>query len=354
MNIPKLDTLLLGNSPEKWLLAFGSALAIYFVLILLRNLVSRRLQTFAERTQSKLDDMVVGVVQQTGSWFFLLTAVFGGSHAVAIGQWDHWIARLMTIGFFMQSGVWASALLSGSLLHWSQNGAQGTAPNTATIALRFLGRVLIWTLILLLILDNLGVKIVSLVAGMGIGGIAIALAVQNVLGDILSSVSIVLDKPFEIGDFIIVDDCMGSVEYVGLKTTRIRSLSGEQLILSNSDLLGSRIRNYKRMKERRVVLPVNVTYQTSREKLEMIPALFKELVEGQAKTRFERAHLKTLADFAVQFECVFWVLDPDMGLSMDIQQTIQLGLFDAFASRGIEFAYPTQTIQLHGASKISV
>jgi small-conductance mechanosensitive channel len=198
--------------------------------------------------------------------------------------------------------------------------------------------------VLLLDLYNLGVNITALVAGLGVGGIAVALAVQTILGDLFASLSIVLDKPFVVGDFLVVDDMLGAVEYVGLKTTRIRSLSGEQLVFSNSDLLSSRIRNYGRMFERRVSFDVGVTYQTPRDKLIKIPVIIRDAVEGQDKTRFDRSHFKAYGDFALVFESVYYVLGPDYNEYMDIQQAINLHLHECFEQEGIEFAYPTQTV----------
>ena len=170
--------------------------------------------------------------------------------------------------------------------------------------LGFVGRIVLWSVVLLMILDNLGVNITALVASLGIGGIAVALAVQNILGDIFASLSIALDRPFAIGDFIVVGDVLGTVEYIGLKTTRIRSLSGEQIVFSNADLLKSRIRNYKRMTERRVVFGFGVVYQTPHDKLERIPAMVREVIEAQPKTRFDRAHFKEYGDSALAFEAV--------------------------------------------------
>ncbi|MEJ2639124.1 MAG: mechanosensitive ion channel, partial [Desulfosarcinaceae bacterium] len=166
----------------------------------------------------------------------------------------------------------------------------------------------------------------------------------NILGDLFASFSIVLDKPFIIGDFIIVGDYMGTVEYIGLKTTRLRSLSGEQLIFSNTDLLGSRIRNYKRMYERRVVFSVAVVYQTPEEKLAAIPGMIREVVEAQTQVRFDRAHFKDFGAYALNFEVVYWIQSPDYNLYMDIQQTVNLSIFRRFNEAGIAFAYPSQTI----------
>ncbi len=199
-------------------------------------------------------------------------------------------------------------------------------------------------MILLLVLDNLGVNITALVAGLGVGGIAVALAMQTILGDLFASLSIVLDKPFVVGDFLIIGDLLGSVEYVGLKTTRLRSLSGEQLVFSNSDLLGSRIRNYGRMYERRVQFNIGVTYQTPRDRLVKIPQIIREAVEQQSDTRFDRSHFKEYGDFSLVFESVYYVMGPDYNKYMDIQQAINLHIHERFEQQGIEFAYPTQTL----------
>jgi small-conductance mechanosensitive channel len=217
---------------------------------------------------------------------------------------------------------------------------------TALGAVGILAQGIIWAIFLLLILQNLGIQITALVTGLGIGGIAVALAVQNVLGDLLASLSIVLDKPFVIGDFVVVGEFSGTVEHVGLKTTRVRSLSGEQLVFSNSDLLGSRIRNFKRMQERRVAFTVGVTYGTGADKLERIPGMIREVVEGRELVRFDRCHFKSYGDFSLNFETVYYVLLPDYTSYMDVQQAINLEIYRRFQDAGIEFAFPTQTIFL--------
>jgi len=213
---------------------------------------------------------------------------------------------------------------------------------------------MVWFVVILIALDNLGVNIKTLIAGLGIGGIAVALALQNILGDLFASLSIILDKPFVIGDFIIINEYLGTVEHIGLKTTRIRSLSGEQLIFSNSDLLKSRIRNFKRMYERRVVFTIGVLYQTPYEKLCRIPKMIREIVEGNDQVRFDRAHFKEYGDFSLKFEIVYWIQNPDYNLYMDIQQTINLEIYKKFEASRIKFAYPTQTLFLNQSDGISV
>jgi small-conductance mechanosensitive channel len=213
-------------------------------------------------------------------------------------------------------------------------------------ALSFLGRIALWATVLLLVLDNLGVDVTALVAGLGIGGLAIALAVQNVLSDLFASLSIVLDKPFIPGDFVVVGDMAGTVEHIGIKTTRIGSISGEQLIFSNTDLLGSRIRNFGRMKERRVVFSLGVTYQTPADKLARVPGLIQAAIESQERARFDRSHFASYGDSALNFETVYYVESSDYATHMDILQAVNLSIYRSFATEGIEFAYPTQTLFL--------
>jgi small-conductance mechanosensitive channel len=207
-------------------------------------------------------------------------------------------------------------------------------------------RVGLWALVLLVALDNLGVNITALVAGLGVGGVAVALATQNILGDLFASVSILLDKPFVPGDFVVVGDFMGTVEQIGIKTTRVRSLGGEQIVFANNDLLQSRLRNYKRMGERRALFRVGVTYQTPVDKVVAIPEMLRTIVQNQTGTRFDRAHFASYGDFALTFEVVYYVLSPDYNRFMDVQQAINLDVFRTFHGQAIEFAYPTQTLLL--------
>ena len=208
----------------------------------------------------------------------------------------------------------------------------------------WLARLMIWAATLLFVFDNLGINITAFVASLGIGGVAIALAAQSVLGDAFSSFAIFMDKPFQVGDFIIVGDLLGTVENVGFKTTRIRSLGGEQLIFSNSDLTSSRIKNYKRMRERRIVFSVGVVYQTPVEKVKAISPMIKRVIDEHQNARFDRAHFKSFGDFALIYEVVFYVLRPDYNTYMDVQQSINFRLMEEFQKAELEFAYPTQQL----------
>ncbi|MDR2581574.1 MAG: mechanosensitive ion channel family protein [Fibromonadaceae bacterium] len=218
--------------------------------------------------------------------------------------------------------------------------------NAAVTIIASLGKFLIFIVILLLALDNLGVKVVSLLAGLGIGGIAVALAVQRMLGDLLASVSIMLDKPFEVGDFINIDTVFGTVESIGVKTTRIRSITGEQIIFSNGKLLDSQIKNFKRMSERRTTFGISVSNQTAKEHLQAIVGIVKGIIEGQSDVRFDRGHLKGFSASSVDYEFVFWATKPELIALMDAQQKINLEIIEAFAERNISLAYPAQKIVL--------
>lgn len=267
--------------------------------------------------------LLLGVDLQSSRLSVFIVLLFG------VAQVAHWLTRL--------AETWITRSLRGP---------SGETPHSATGLLTFGARVSIWSLGALVLLGNAGVDITALVAGLGIGGIAVAFALQNILGDLFASLSIVLDRPFAVGDFITVDDVQGTVEQIGVKTTRIRSLSGEQILVSNSDLLKSRIRNFKRMHERRSLFRVGVTYETPHEKLKEIPKWIQQIVESQPRTRFDRAHLLAFGDSALTFEIVYFVLTPEFLVFAETQQAIHLALLNKFEAEGISFAYPTRTVYM--------
>jgi small-conductance mechanosensitive channel len=341
-----LDANLLGNALHRWLLALLIVIVIIVALTLIRKIATRKIGTIATRSKTHWDDIIAEVLGRTKWLFLLAVAFFVGTLFLQLPDRIRGIIQSVTIiALLVQGGIWAATVMTSLLDHYRQRQLEKEpASVTALNAVGFLGKLALWSVITLLALDNLGVDITALVAGLGIGGIALALAAQNILGDLFAALSIVLDKPFVVGDFVIVDEYLGSVEHIGLKTTRLRSLSGEQLVFSNADLLGSRIRNYGRMFERRVVFTLGVTYQTPREKLKKIPDIIREAVEGQDKTRFDRSHFLAYGDFALNFESVYYVLAADYNIYMDIQQAINLRIHERFEEEEIRFAYPTHTV----------
>jgi len=342
--VPKLTDSFYGNEIRIWLISLAVALSVLIVLRVVEQVLIVRVMKLAEKTSTVADDLVVGALRKTKNAYLLIASIFAGSLCLTLPPEVGSVLRtVMIVATLIQTGIWLSSALQIWLAKYRKEQDDGASLMTMN-TLSFLGRVVLWATILLLTLDNLGVDVTALVAGLGIGGVAIALAVQNILGDLFASLSIVLDKPFVLGDFIIVGDLMGSVEHIGIKTTRIRSISGEQLIFSNGDLLSSRIRNFGRMERRRVVFKVGVTYQTTADALERIPSIIRETVEAQEKTTFDRSHFGSYGDFSLDFETVYYVESADYNLYMDIQQAINLTLYRRFADEGIEFAYPTQTL----------
>ncbi len=339
-----LERTYLGASLFHWLIALGAAGALFLVLLVTIRTIARRLDRIAQRTTTDLDDLAVDVLRHTHWITLLVVALSVGLEAVPIASHLGRIrSSAITLAAFLQLGLWLQVVIRYATERVARR--RGGRPGAAFVGtFRFLLRLLLWSVLALFALDNIGVNITSLIAGLGIGGIAIALALQNILGDLFASLSIALDTPFEVGDFIVVDDYLGSVEYIGLKTTRLRSLSGEQIVFSNTDLLKSRIRNYQRMNERRVVFTFGVTYETPAAAVERIPGIVRGIIGQQAKTRFDRAHFKEFGQSALVFEVVYYTLSPDYNVYMDIQQAINLGILRAFTEQGISLAYPTRTV----------
>ena len=354
MNLP--DVSFLGNDLEHWSLGLAATAVTILALRLILALLISRLGALARRTSTDVDDALVDALRGT-KWLILVAAglVAGSRFLETSDRVDGWIGRGFVLVLILQTGLWISGTAVGWLHRYRDRKIEDDKGAATSVgAMVFLSRLVVWSVTLLVALDNVGVNVTGLITGLGIGGIAVALALQNVLGDLFASLSIVWDKPFVIGDFVIVDDMLGTVENVGLKTTRIRSLGGEQLVFANNDLLGSRIRNYGRMKERRVVFKLGVTYGTALEHLKAIPGLIKEAIEDQEKTRFDRSHFASYGDFSLIFESVYYVLEPDYNLYMDIQQAINLALREKFTDEGIEFAFPTQTLHVHGVDAYEV
>ena len=344
--MPLLKTVFYHNTVQTWIIAVGVTVVVFAALRLLKTLLCRRLVALSRKTSTEIDDLVADLIRRVKLYFLLPLALYAGSQFLSLpGTLKAFLQKMVIVTFLLQAVVWGSAVLDFLIQRYrKQKGEEDKAGLTTFSALGFVGRLVLWSVALLLILDNLGVNVTTLIAGLGVGGIAVALALQSVLGDLFASMSIVLDKPFVLDDFIVVDDLRGTVKHIGLKTTRIASLGGEEIIFANSDLLKSRVRNFKKMTERRIVFTIGVTYQTPADKLEAIPGMIREIVEAQERTRFDRSHFQTYGDFALIFETVYFMTVPDYVAYMDTQQAINLALFRKFEAEGIKFAYPTQTI----------
>jgi small-conductance mechanosensitive channel len=344
----QLDRVIWGNPLSTWLIAAAIALGVLLVLVVIRRIITSRIRSLSERTTNEYDDVLADVLDATKGFALLAGAMLAGSTWLELGdRATGWLGRIAVLLLIVQAGFWGAAA-AHSVLHRYRRQKLDNDPSAASMVnvFSFVVYLAVWSGVVLMALDNLGFDITALIASLGIGGVAIALALQNVLGDLFASLAIVLDKPFVLGNFIAVGDLVGTVENIGLKTTRVRSISGEQLVFSNADLLSSRLRNFGRMLERRLVFTLGVTYQTPRDMLERIPTIIKAAIEDQPDTRFDRSHLSGYGDFSINFETVWYTLSSDYTQYMDRQQAIYLAIHKAFEAEGIEFAYPTQTVFL--------
>ena len=345
------ENIILENSLKSWLIGFGTAAGVFFLLLLIRRMIKMRLAALVKRSATRVDDFLLPVLKET-RWFSMLAlGVWLGAMFIQLP--DHielWFSRVIQIMLSLQLGFWGTGVISFYIArNMELKIEEGQGEDATTLdALGLIGKIALWVILALIILDNLDVEIDSLVTSLGIGGIAVALAVQNILGDLFASLSITLDKPFSIGDFIVVDDFEGDVEDIGLKSTRVRSLSGEEVVFSNTDLLNSRIRNYKKLSERRIAFNIGVIYGTPGDKLAEIPGMIEEIIKPIPNARFDRAHLKDLGDYSLNYVIVYHVLVPDYASYLDIQQKINLAIYKRFEEKGIEFAYPTQTLVIEG------
>jgi small-conductance mechanosensitive channel len=335
-----------NNTILDYLIFLGSLAASFIVLLVFKRIILRRLVKWAEKTPTSLDDMLLKAFKRYLLPLLYVGALYLNTKWLKLSDGAEDVINVIALAAVMILGA---VIISSLLIYLLNKYFEKRQREVNKAAMRWIGaliKAIVWVGALLLFLDNRGVKITTLVAGLGIGGIAVAFAAQAVLEDIFSFVTIFFDRPFEIDDFIIIDNLSGTVEHIGIKTTRVRSISGEQLIFSNKDLTNSRVRNYKRMLSRRVAFSLGVTYDTPLDKLKEIPALIKQIIDAVDQTDFSRAHFKEFADSSLNIEVVYFVLSQDYDIYMDVQQDINFGIKEAFDARGIEFAFPTQTLYL--------
>ena len=294
-------------------------------------------------------EVVAALIDRTTRLFLLAVAIWLSTRSLSIpARLDRVLDVALLAIVWFQVALWATTIVSRLVQPRRNAAAEGDA---SLNILRFIATLLVWSIALLMLLANLGVEIMPLVAGLGIGGIALALAVQNVLGDLLASLSIALDKPFRVGDFLALGEERGTVEQIGIKSTRLRSITGEQIVMANGELLKSRLRNYGLLPERRAEILLRVAYETPREKVAEIPAVIEAAIRAQPKVRFERAHLARLGDYALHFEAVYHVQDRELGVFMDAQQAILLRLLGELARRDVDVVYPTSGRQRRAPPK---
>jgi small-conductance mechanosensitive channel len=323
------------------------ALVAYVVMTQAVRLTLKRLAKFAAHSSTRIDDMLVETLGSTNKALMCLVSLLIGLSVLDLpDRWAGRVSQLWFVALALQIALWANTAVSlGLRRHAARTATPGASTVSAAATLISWGlRSVLWAVVLLAMLSNLGVNVTAFVASLGVGGIAVALAAQNILGDLFASVAIAVDKPFEVGDFIVLGSVAGTVEVVGVKTTRIRSLGGEQIVMSNTELLKQTVSNYKRLQERRIVFSFGLAYQTSPEQMRKVPGIVKAIVEESQELRFDRAHFKAFGESSLDIEVVYFVLAPDYNKYMDEQQRINLRLKEEMDSLGAEFAFPTRTL----------
>ncbi|MFW5888212.1 MAG: mechanosensitive ion channel family protein, partial [Patescibacteria group bacterium] len=344
----------IGNTVWEWLIGAGVFGVVLLVLYVFKWLILYRLHKLAEKTNTDVDDLIIESIKVVHWPFYILASFFIGIKFISVPEIIYKIsyyALLIAIVYYAVRSLekfidWSINKITKTEQEDLEEGKEGEVPEQAGIVklMATLAKVALWAGAIALLLANMGYDITSLVAGLGIGGIAIALAVQNLLGDLFSSLSIYLDKPFRPGDFINVGSNYGTVKHVGIKTTRIETLQGEELIVSNSQLTSSEVKNFGVMEYRRIPFTVGVVYGTEKEKLKKIPDMIKEVINREQNIEVERVHFKSFGDYSLVFEAVYYVQTADYIEYMDIQERINLGIVEKFEQEKIEMAFPTQTV----------
>lgn len=348
-----LSTIFLNNTLASYLRAILVILTVYILINFFDRILLNRISRLFEKYSSSFAELFEEITKKRVYpliYFLTFYIIFTQLRTIAL------LDNIIRIFLIILTVIYTVLVLQDVLTYiikkyWDKKQKSEEQQKLLSITLIAV-RIVIWSIALLFILDNLNIQITGLITGLGIGGIAVAFAAQNILNDLFNYFTIFFDKPFDIGDFVIVGNYKGSIEHIGVKTTRIRSLSGEQLIISNTDLVNSRVNNYKRMERRRINFSFGVTYDTSLEKLKQIPEIIENIIKEVEGTEFDRAHFSEYAEFSLLFQVVYYVTDSDYKVYMDIQQKINYRLYEELEKLGVEFAFPTQTIHLSEKPRI--
>ncbi len=342
----------LGNPVEQWLLAAVFIILSTVLLWALKRLAVSRLSRFTAHTRTEFDDLLVVLLSRTRVMLIFIATISPATALLEFSPGAHNVLRVVSVvALLAQIAIWGNTFITFWTDRYVRRGDGGSAGTTALSTLAVLARIAMGGLLILFLLDNLGIDVTALLAGLGIGGLIIALALQNMVGDVLAAMGILVGKPFVVGDFIEAQGMMGTVESVGLRATRMRTLSGDELIFPNRKLLEGTIRNHTRMTERRVDFRIAVAYGTAPEKLERIPGIARAAVSQHPLVRFDRAHFRTLRDWSLEFDVIYVIASGDFTVYADIQQQINLELMRRLDAEGIPLAMPTQIVELQTMSK---
>lgn len=343
-----LSSIFLGNPVSDWLKALGVTLGFFILIRFIKGVLIKKMAAIANHTQSNLDNTLLKVIEQTRDLLIILAGIFAGSHFLEISDnLQNIIDKVFFVVLALQVGFWLGGFINHLVSYREKKETENKEEQTAIHAFGLFGKIMIWTIVALVTIQNVfSMKMDALITSLGVGGIAAGLALQNILKDIFASLSIFMDKPFLVGDYIVVDDTGGTVENIGLKSTRIRTLLGEEVVFSNSDLLESRVHNYRTMERRLVVINIGVSPNTPYEVLQSLPALFKEIIEKQENVTFDRANLSEIGNYTLNFEIIYHIESADFNLFVIRRETIYLEIIQRLQEKSIIMPYPTQTVLL--------
>ncbi len=330
--------------------AFAIILTIALSIAWIGHAIFKKyLLRWASKTKTNLDDEILRNVRLP---IFLLAILFGVYYGLegfaSLQAYAETLALAFTVGEILVV-TFVIMRIANVLISWYGEESRkrgGKVSNHILFILKKAVQAVVLIFALLAILYVFQVELSGVVVGLGVGGIAIALAVQNLLSDMFSAFSIFFDRPFEIGDFVVVGDYSGTVAHIGMKSTRIQLLQGEELVMSNKELTSNAVRNFKRLQRRRILFNVKVTYDTSVEKLKKIPEVIDKVIKDVELATLDRVHFRQFGDFSLDFEIVYYIKTGDYTKYMDIQQKINYGILEEFEKEGIKMAYPTQQIVL--------
>jgi len=337
----------LDNTVFQYLIAIAVFLALFFVLKIFKSIIILRLKRLSEKTKTDIDDLLIEIVFSIRQFFYLFISFY---IAVRFLNCSELFLRIINYLFFFIIAYYIVKAIESvidygaeKLIEKRKKQEKELSQSVVSLLTKII-KAALWVLAVIIVLQNLGYNITTLAAGLGIGGIAIALALQNILGDLFASFAIYFDKPFEIGDYIVIGDDAGTVMQIGVKSTRIQSRQGEQLVISNKELTSARVHNYKKMAKRRIVFSLGLTYETPTEKLIKVPDIIKEIIESIEIAEIDRVFFKEFGEFSLNFEVVYWLKSSDYKGFVESQPKINLAIMEAFQKEGIEMAYPTQTV----------
>lgn len=346
-----LNRSFLNNSFKDYLIAITILILGFIVIAIAKKIVLQKIKKAAGRTATTIDDFIVKAIEKTAIPLCYIIVVYSSLTYLDLAAKVESVlhnAMIVIITYYVLHLI--TMIIEYGLVSYLNRSRYADSRKKEIKGMLIIINIILWSVAVVFLLDNFGYNVTTVITGLGIGGVAIALASQNILSDLFCYFVIFFDRPFEVGDFITVDDKAGAISHIGIKTTRIKSISGEEIVFSNKDLTDSRVHNFKKMQKRRVVFQLDIVYETAVETLEQIPGLLKSVIENIEGTTFDRAHFASYGASSLKYEAVYYIASGDYNQYMDTQQAINFSIFRNFSKKNIQFAYPTQTVFMANAN----